>query len=121
MAKFIVRRIAWMFLVLFVVSIITFGLMHAVPGGPFSADKAVPAAVLANLNRKYHLDDPLIVQYVSYVGDIVVPQIMTGHQQLQLSHDYLINIPLPFGGDDATFRWMNFGPSIKATSRTVND
>jgi ABC-type dipeptide/oligopeptide/nickel transport system permease component len=45
---------------------------------------------------------------------------MTGKQQKSLDHDYLINVKLPFG-DNATFRWMNFGPSFKSTSRTVND
>src|SRR5690606_41424463 len=35
-------------------------------------------------------------------------------------HEYLISIPLPLG-DNATLRWMNFGPSFKSTSRTVND
>ncbi len=35
MGRYFVRRLLWMVLVLFVVSAITFGLMHAVPGGPF--------------------------------------------------------------------------------------
>ncbi len=43
MGRYFVRRLLWMVLVLFVVSAITFGLMHAVPGGPFSREKAVPA------------------------------------------------------------------------------
>ena len=70
-----------MFVVLFTVSIITFTLMHAVPGGPFAAEKAVPPAVLKNLNAKYHLDDPFIIQYISYVGDILLPRVLTGKQR----------------------------------------
>jgi ABC-type dipeptide/oligopeptide/nickel transport system permease component len=124
MSRFILRRFLWLFIVLFIVSIITFVLMHAVPGGPFSQEKALPPAVVANLNKKYHLDDPFIVQYLSYIGDIVMPRVTTGKQLKSLDHDYLINIRLPGGNTNEqppTFRWMNFGPSFKSSSQTVND
>jgi ABC-type dipeptide/oligopeptide/nickel transport system permease component len=120
MGKFIIRRFLWMLLVLFVVSLITFGLMHAVPGGPFSLEKALPAQTVAQLNAKYHLDEPITIQYLRYVTDILVPVVLTGPQQKSVDHEYLINIKLPFG-DNATLRWANFGPSIKSISRTVND
>jgi ABC-type dipeptide/oligopeptide/nickel transport system permease component len=120
MGKFIVRRLLWMMLVLFVVSATTFVLMHAVPGGPFSREKPLPPQTLVQLNEKYNLDDPLVVQYLDYVGDILIPVVMTGEQPRSLDHEFLINTPLPFG-DNATLRWMNFGPSFKSTSRTVND
>jgi ABC-type dipeptide/oligopeptide/nickel transport system permease component len=121
MLKFIVRRLLWMILVLFVVSMITFGLMHAVPGGPFSREKALPQQVLNNLNRKYHLDDSLIVQYFAYTADILIPRITVGGIIPQLNHDYLVSIPLPFGEQNSVLRWMNFGPSFSSPSRTVND
>jgi oligopeptide transport system permease protein len=120
MGKFIVQRLLWMILVLLVVAATTFILMHAVPGGPFSREKPLPPQTLAQLNEKYNLDDPLIVQFLDYVGDIVLPVIMTGEQSRVLDHEFLINVPLPFG-DNAMLRWMNFGPSFKSTSRTVND
>jgi ABC-type dipeptide/oligopeptide/nickel transport system permease component len=72
------------------------------------------------LNKKYNLDDPLPVQFVRYVTDILIPVLMTGEQQRALDHEYLINVRLPVG-DNATLRWMNFGPSFKSVSRTVND
>jgi ABC-type dipeptide/oligopeptide/nickel transport system permease component len=109
-----------MFLVLFVVSVITFALMHAVPGGPFTLEKRLPAATLKQLNAKYNLDAPLHIQYLKYVLDIAIPVVTTGEQSKYLDHEYLINISLPFG-DNATLRWMNFGPSYKTPSRTVND
>ena len=120
MARLIFQRFLWMIFVLFVVSVITFLLMHAVPGGPFTLEKRLPPRTLAQLEAKYNLDAPLPEQYVDYIGDILVPVIMTGEQKKQLDHEFLINIELPFG-DNATFRWMNFGPSYKSTSRTVND
>ena len=45
MGRYIVRRLLWMIVVLFVVSVITFGLMHAVPGGPFDREKALPQEI----------------------------------------------------------------------------
>src|SRR5258708_22813437 len=112
MGRFILQQFLWMLLVLFVVSVITFGLMHAVPGGPFSMAKALPAQTVAQLNAKYHLDAPVPVQYIEYVRDIFVPVVMTGPQQKSLDHDYLINIKLPLGYT-ALFVCTNFGPSIK--------
>lgn len=71
MFEFIVRRILWLIPVIFVVSIITFFLMHAVPGGPFDREKALPPQMIANLNAKYHLDDPLWKQYIDYMYGFV--------------------------------------------------
>jgi len=118
--KFIVRRILWMFLVLFVISLITFALMHAVPGGPFTEEKRLPAEIQARLKAKYKLDAPLHIQYLTFIRDITVPIVTTGEQSNYLDHEYLINISLPFG-DQATLRWMNFGPSYRTFGRTVND
>ena len=120
MAKFITQRFLWMVLVLFVVSVTTFILMRLVPGGPFSRDKPLPEQTIAQLNEKYNLDDPLHLQYLDYVGDILIPVVMTGEQQRSLDHEFLINVSLSWG-DNTMLRWMNFGPSFKSTSRTVND
>ena len=67
MLQFVIRRILWAIPVVLVVSSITFLLMHSVPGGPFDAEKALPQAIIDNLNAKYHLDDPLWKQYVDYM------------------------------------------------------
>lgn len=120
MARFIIRRILWMLLVLAVVSIITFILMHAVPGGPFTLEKRLPAATLEQLNAKYNLDAPLYIQYLDYVRDLTIPVITSGEQSNYLDHQYLVNIHLPYG-DRTTLRWMDFGPSYKSVSRTVSD
>lgn len=121
MAKFITRRVLWMLVVLVVVSVITFFLMRAVPGGPFSREKPLPPQVIENLNKKYRLDEPLINQYLGYMGDILVPKVTTERIRPSVLEDYLINIHLPFIGEETYFRWMNFGPSYKARSRSVND
>lgn len=120
MGKYIVRRTLWMFLVLFIVSVVTFILMHQVPGGPFDKEKSLPEPVLASLEQKYNLDDPLPKQYVNYMLDIMVPHIVDTERPFDVLNDYLIEIKLPFY-TDKSLGWMNFGPSYARRSRTVND
>ena len=71
MFKFLLSRIAQAVPVLLVVVTATFFLVHAAPGGPFSADKAVPPEVIEALEAQYKLDQPVWLQYISYLGDIL--------------------------------------------------
>jgi ABC-type dipeptide/oligopeptide/nickel transport system permease component len=121
MARYIVRRFFWMLLVLFVISVITFVLMRSVPGGPFTREKALPAQTIAILEQKYNLDAPLLEQYASYIGDIFVPRITMDKMKPSTATDYLLVVPIPSLGKDAAFRWVNFGPTYKSRSRSVND
>jgi ABC-type dipeptide/oligopeptide/nickel transport system permease component len=122
MAKFILRRLLGTGAVLFLVSVITFLLMHAIPGGPFSREKPLPEATIALLNAKYNLDAPIHEQYLDYVGDIIIPRVTYGRIPPSATEDYLINISLPaFMGDQAALRWVNFGPTYGSRSRSVND
>lgn len=69
MTGYVVRRVLWIIPVIWAVATITFFLMHAVPGGPFTQDRRLPDATNAALNRRYHLDDPLWKQYGLYLAD----------------------------------------------------
>jgi oligopeptide transport system permease protein len=64
---YLIRRVLWLFPVLFVVSVITFFLMHSVPGGPWDREKHVSAGAQAVLNARYGLDKPILEQYVNWV------------------------------------------------------
>jgi oligopeptide transport system permease protein len=68
---YIVRRVAWIVPVLFAVSLITFLLMHAVPGGPWDREKRLNEAVVRQLNARYGLDKTLPEQYIAWVADVV--------------------------------------------------
>ena len=70
MLRFALIRILQAVPVLFSVITITFALIHIAPGGPFSADKAVPPEVLIALEEKYDLNLPLWQQYVGYLRDL---------------------------------------------------
>ena len=71
MVRYIARQILWMIPVLFFISVITFGLAHAVPGGPFDREKPLPPEIIANLEKFYGLDQPVWKQYVDYIGGIL--------------------------------------------------
>ena len=71
MIAYVVRRILWIIPVLFTVSIITFFLMHAVPGGPWDREKQLPQATVDRLNAKYGLDDPIYVQYITWATKFI--------------------------------------------------
>jgi oligopeptide transport system permease protein len=81
MLKYIIRRLLWGALGLFVVAFITFSLMHLVPGGPWDRAKELAPQVVENLNKKYGLDKPFIVQFGSYVWN-------TLHGDLGVSYVY---------------------------------
>jgi oligopeptide transport system permease protein len=49
---------------------IAFFMIRAAPGGPFDAEKALPAEIEANLRAAYHLDEPLIQQFGRYVWNL---------------------------------------------------
>lgn len=72
MMMYICKRLAGTVIVLWVIITITFGLMHAIPGGPFTQEKKLPPAVMAMVEERYHLNDSLWDQYVDYVRHAAV-------------------------------------------------
>jgi ABC-type dipeptide/oligopeptide/nickel transport system permease component len=71
MTAFVIRRIVWTIPVLLVVIFMTFVMMRQIGGNPFrTSEREVPAAIQANLERKFKLDEPFYVQYVNYVKGV---------------------------------------------------
>jgi len=70
MLKYSVKRLASAIPTLLILITIAFFLIRIAPGGPFDSEKALPPEIEANLEAKYRLDDPLVVQYLRYLGDI---------------------------------------------------
>lgn len=71
MRKYILIRLLLMVLTIWMVITITFLLMHAVPGGPFTKAKKLPPAILEAVNEKYNLNDPLHKQYFDYLKGVL--------------------------------------------------
>ncbi|MBQ8566405.1 MAG: ABC transporter permease [Clostridia bacterium] len=68
---YILKRILLAILTIWVVITVTFFVVHLIPGGPFTAEKAVSPEVEAALKEKYGLDKPLFQQYITYLKDII--------------------------------------------------
>ncbi|MAM09059.1 MAG: oligopeptide ABC transporter permease OppB [Rhizobiaceae bacterium] len=71
MTGYIIKRLFVAIPTILLLIVFSFFLMHAAPGGPFSSERALPPQVLANINAKYGLDQPLWQQLVDYVWGIV--------------------------------------------------
>ena len=56
---------------LFLVTTLTFFLMHAIPGDPFIQDKAIPEEILQALHKHYGLDKPLYIQFFKYLDGVI--------------------------------------------------
>jgi oligopeptide transport system permease protein len=67
MFAFAIRRILGAIPTLFVLIVISFFIMRVAPGGPFSSYRRLTEAVLANMNRAYHLDEPIWKQFGRYL------------------------------------------------------
>ncbi len=67
---YFLRRILFFVPLLLVISMLSFGLLRLAPGGPFDRDRAPASAEIERqLRARYHLDEPVPVQYVRWLGD----------------------------------------------------
>jgi oligopeptide transport system permease protein len=74
MGRYIARRLLLTIPVLIGASFLIFAMVYALPGDPIRAlggDRPLSPAVVAQLREEFHLNDPLVVQYAKYVGDLV--------------------------------------------------
>lgn len=70
MIKYIVKRLGYAILTLFVLIMLTFIMMRMLPGEPFVGEKAIPATTMKALRAKYALDEPMIQQLILYISNI---------------------------------------------------
>lgn len=68
--RFLVDRLAWLLITLWVVFTVSFFLMRAVPGGPLDRERRVDPQIEKNLRARYHLDEPIWRQYVRELGHV---------------------------------------------------
>ncbi len=99
MIRYIVRRVLWLIPVMFVVSLITFGLMHLAPGGPWDREagaRQLPPSTVRQLNAKFHLDEPVWKQYLLYMGDAVQGNLGPTYQRPSVTVNERLGDGLPF-------------------------
>lgn len=71
MWSYALRRLLATLPTLLAVITLCYLMLHLTPGGPFDSERKVSAAVLANLQAKYHLDEPLWKQYLLYLQSLL--------------------------------------------------
>ncbi len=71
MLSYAVRRLLTAIPTLFVIIAVAFFMMRAAPGGPFDGERQLPEAIERNLRAHYHLDEPLVMQFGRYLGNIL--------------------------------------------------
>lgn len=81
MLPYVLRRLLFIPPVLLLGSVLSFVLIRAAKGGPFDAERAYPPQVIENLNRKFHLDDPMWAQYLIYLRGL-----LKGDMQISLKY-----------------------------------
>lgn len=70
MLKFILRRCLEAIPTLFILITISFFMMRLAPGSPFTGERTLPPEVMANIEAKYHLNDPITTQYFNYLKQL---------------------------------------------------
>ena len=95
MWSYTLRRVLAAIPTVLVVITVCYLLLHATPGGPFDGDRKVSAAVLANLEAKYHLDLPLWQQYLLYLKGLLQGDLGASFRYADWSVNDLVAAALP--------------------------
>lgn len=95
MGSYILRRVLAAIPTMLVVITVCYLLLHATPGGPFDTERKVSAAVLANLQAKYHLDLPLWQQYLLYLKSLLQGDLGASFRYADWSVNDLVANALP--------------------------
>ena len=95
MGNYYVKRFLSMVVTLFLIVTITFFLMRAIPGGPFTREKPLPDEIVARLEAKYNLDAPLFEQYVDYMKGLVTFDLGPSYRILGMSVNEMISNGFP--------------------------
>src|SRR5690625_876893 len=110
--KYLLKRVVFIFISLFFIVSITFFLMQAAPGGPFTSERKVPPKIEEQLNEAYGLDEPLIVQYKDYLINIYKWEFGPSFKQKGQSVNDIINRSFKYSlilGLEAIFLALSVG------------
>jgi oligopeptide transport system permease protein len=95
MLAYALRRTLWVIPTVLAVITVCYLMLHATPGGPFDTEKHLSAATLANLNAKYHLDQPLWKQYLLYLNALLHGDLGPSVRYVDWSVNDLVSKALP--------------------------
>lgn len=89
------RRVLMTIPTLLLVITVCYLMLHATPGGPFDSERKISAAVMANLQAKYHLDLPLWQQYLYYLKSLLQGDLGASFRYADWSVNDLVANALP--------------------------
>lgn len=95
MTKYIFRRLLGMIPTLLIIITLSFIIVRIAPGGPFDGERTLPEAVKANIEAKYHLDEPILQQYGRYIFDVVRGDLGPSYKYKDNDVNYYIFTSLP--------------------------
>ncbi len=95
MSRYLARRCLFGLVTIVAVISVVFFLLRAAPGGPFDGERRLPPEIEANLMAAYKLDDPLPVQYVSYLGGLLQGDLGPSFRSKDFSVNDLVATGLP--------------------------
>lgn len=95
MFQYILKRVVSTIPTLFMMIALSFFMMKMAPGGPFDEERPVPQEIQENLNKKYHLDEPLWKQFFRYMGSVLEGDLGPSFQYRDFTVAELIRISVP--------------------------
>ncbi len=95
MLRYILRRLLTAIPTLFLIVTISFFLMHVAPGGPFNMERGIPPEIKANIERIFHLDEPIWMQYLRYLNNLIHGDLGPSYILLNFSVAELFRVGLP--------------------------
>lgn len=93
--RFIGLRVVRGATVMGIVAVLSFFMLRAAPGGPFSDDRGLPPAILKNLEARYHLDEPMAMQMIRHLWALLHGDLGPSFRQADFSVNDLLAAGLP--------------------------
>jgi oligopeptide transport system permease protein len=95
MIRFMIRRVLSLIPTVFLIVTFAFIIVRLAPGGPFAGERKLPPEILLNIQRKYHLDEPVHRQYLRYLGDFLRGDLGPSFRYKDFTVNELIREALP--------------------------
>ena len=95
MNRYVLKKVILSFFTLLIVVTLVFFMLRAIPGGPFTREKPLPEATRERLEEAYGLNEPLLVQYFTYMGNLFKGDLGPSFRKPQYTVNELLATGIP--------------------------
>lgn len=95
MNRYVLKKVLFSFFTLLIVVTLVFFMLRAIPGGPFTREKPLPEATRERLEEAYGLNEPLLVQYFTYMGNLFKGDLGPSFRKPQYTVNELLATGIP--------------------------